>query len=950
MLDNTKITYINALQKASKENRLVVFAGAGTSADAGIPLWNELINKLSERLPTDIRKEVGNDNLQLAELYKEVSDDKDYYDGIEAALLNNAKSSNAIHDAVLSLNPNHIITTNYDTLFEDAALKNNRQYYVVATDGDLPRNHGEKLIVKMHGDLKHHNIILTESDYFDYSRLFPLVRSFVISQFVSKVVLFVGFSFNDPNLKFILREIRSELGDNMQHVYLLTDKIIPKIEDNYQFNKGINILSLNEEETEKELVRNKIKPCSDVSLGQQGEILVNQLFVIKYYRMHSDLMGMTIDFVKENKKELRSLGSAWSCLFPSYARSGFRRESNEIYLPQGYNEEFRTLFKNKESIRALLKKYGKDVDYVRKALIDDDIFSINDIAIRSKAYARVIQNNMLEDSVFHFYNLNQNEISKRISLLKARSLTYSIEDLELPYILFHTGHFYEAYLTYNNLAKEMWKNRRYALFFICIFNIHSVSRPAIREIKYKPGSETESIEKQYETIDLNVELNQLRLPDGVFKLFSDLINQKQLTNNVIEVNNTLQGIDTQRRGAERGTSWSSNSYIYKVIWNFISFLDFLTSNYIIMDNNNNGRIYYSTVTRCIVSSNIIPSSKNPYQTKLENLFRETLLIMVLNMNTEDLKSIYNDLCKEHELTADNSFKNQIKIYIDNLYSISSSANEIIEDKMLRPIFKNIILTCNVLKDCPKYEHLDELIANYWDRFNLQDITKEVSQLFTKIPPKGNVATRILSLISMKRMNEFELTDIANKISSVIRQEGLEWKDKNVLSYLEIQDSTDFAAIILTILPNTKQNDVRIWLKDHIKSLYQATTAEIYSKAGILNQENFDKYAITPFSEKDFRGKDLLSLYLSELYNDHENLQSKIKEFANHDINLQFYLDPINMYNNPNINQECFENISDEEIIELSAHKDALELMKRQANNSHWGGLFKNRLKKILWSI
>lgn len=43
MLDNTIISYIKALQAASKENRLVIFAGAGTSVDAGIPHWNDLI-------------------------------------------------------------------------------------------------------------------------------------------------------------------------------------------------------------------------------------------------------------------------------------------------------------------------------------------------------------------------------------------------------------------------------------------------------------------------------------------------------------------------------------------------------------------------------------------------------------------------------------------------------------------------------------------------------------------------------------------------------------------------------------------------------------------------------------------------------------------------------------------------------------------------------------------
>jgi NAD-dependent SIR2 family protein deacetylase len=84
MLDNTQIFYIKALQKASRQNKLVIFAGAGTSVDAGIPLWNTLIDKLTEVLPDEVKHNNRSDNLKLAELFREVSDDKDYYESIES--------------------------------------------------------------------------------------------------------------------------------------------------------------------------------------------------------------------------------------------------------------------------------------------------------------------------------------------------------------------------------------------------------------------------------------------------------------------------------------------------------------------------------------------------------------------------------------------------------------------------------------------------------------------------------------------------------------------------------------------------------------------------------------------------------------------------------------------------------------------------------------------------
>lgn len=949
MLDNTIISYIKALQAASKENRLVIFAGAGTSADAGIPLWNNLVNQLASVLPEDVRKSVGDDNLQLSEIYREVSDDKDYYDGIEKTLLKNAKSPNAIHDAILALNPCHIITTNYDTLFEDAALRNNRQYHVVATDTDLPRNHGEKLIVKMHGDLKHHNIILTENDYFDYARKLPLIRSFVISQFVSKVILFVGFSFNDPNLKLILREINSELGNDMQHVYLLTGVNISAIEKNYQFNKGINILTISKDEAFEELKEIKVNICDDAALSERGRLLVNQLNVIEYYRQHSDLMGMAIDFVNENRQELRSLGKAWKCMFPLEKRTGFRKESTDVWLPKAYEHEFKEIFANKKSIRKLLTIYGKDVDRVRKALTDDDVFLINNNPIRSKAYSRLLKKNIVDDSVWYFYDLDQVSISKRISALKRRTLTYSIEDLELPYILFHTGHFYEAYQIYNKLAKEMWKNKRYALFFICIFNIHSVSWPAIREIEDKPGTETDTIRKQYVTTDLNTELNQLRLPEGVKSVFSDLVNHVQLTENVISVNETFQNIETQRKGAEKGTLWSNNGYIDHVIWNFITFLDFLTSNYIIMDNNHEGNIYYSTVSKCIVSSNLIPSGEYPYQSKLENLFRETLLILVLNTKTDDLRNIYKEVGDSRKLTTKKEFNNQIEQYLNNLYAINSKDQEIIEDKILEPIFKNIILTCNVIKDQPDLEHLDDLIVKYWQRLHLGSLAKDITLLFKHNPPKAESTCKLLSLVANTAINDIDLNNLASVLVGTMIDNKTVWDDNNFLGYIEFQDSTDFASIVLPVLSDERKHIVKSWIGSRIKTLLQACSAENYSHEHLLTTDNFDNYAKVPYNKRA-REKELLILYLSIIYKTYEELRPKITEFVGEDHDFQFYIDPINKYNDPKVNPECFENISDDELKVLIKKQDALKIMKKQANHSRWGGLFKNKLQKILWEV
>ena len=52
------------IRNASDNNKLVLFIGAGVSANSGIPLWGELMAKIKGKL--DIKKD-ENDYLKLAQ-------------------------------------------------------------------------------------------------------------------------------------------------------------------------------------------------------------------------------------------------------------------------------------------------------------------------------------------------------------------------------------------------------------------------------------------------------------------------------------------------------------------------------------------------------------------------------------------------------------------------------------------------------------------------------------------------------------------------------------------------------------------------------------------------------------------------------------------------------------------------------------------------------------------
>lgn len=227
------------IQNASKNNKLVVFVGAGVSANSGIPMWGNIINKIKKKL--DIEE---TDFLKIAQYFYNSRGQKEYYDFLELELNIDAEP-NVIHDKVLELNPYHIITTNYDNLIEYQANEKGMFFDIVSKDNDLPYTPNNKMIIKMHGDFKNRNIVFKEDDYLSYSNNFKLIENYIKSIFSTYTVLFVGYSLSDPDMQYIFQWIKDILKSDLARPYFLkinNDEKINMIEYEYYKNKGINIL------------------------------------------------------------------------------------------------------------------------------------------------------------------------------------------------------------------------------------------------------------------------------------------------------------------------------------------------------------------------------------------------------------------------------------------------------------------------------------------------------------------------------------------------------------------------------------------------------------------------------------------------------------------------------------------------------------------------------------
>lgn len=214
---------VAALLKDLSEKNLAVFAGAGLSAPAGFVSWSKLLEPIAEELDLDIKKET--DLVALAQYHcnRNLANR-----GKLNQLLINELSKNArptINHQILARLPiSTYWTTNYDKLIEqsitDAGKIADTKFRTKQLNYTKPGRHA--VVYKMHGDIEHPDeAILTKDDYESYHiKMQPFINA-LSGDLVSKTFLFVGFSFTDPNLDYILSRVRTAYSNDQRQHYCI---------------------------------------------------------------------------------------------------------------------------------------------------------------------------------------------------------------------------------------------------------------------------------------------------------------------------------------------------------------------------------------------------------------------------------------------------------------------------------------------------------------------------------------------------------------------------------------------------------------------------------------------------------------------------------------------------------------------------------------------------------
>ena len=214
--------------------RAVVMVGAGFSrnSDPDVPMWAGLADEFRKVLSIGKSENVA-DVLDLAEetqIFLETKggpcNSKRAIDKLIEKTTKINKVDLTYHIRLLNLPWADVLTTNYDTLLEQARSEVcDYRYGLVLSCTDIPREYKPR-IVKLHGSFKSDRkattpYIITKEDYRTYPTRFASFVNTVRQDMMESTMCLVGFSGEDPNFLSWLGWVRDILGEKGPKVYLV---------------------------------------------------------------------------------------------------------------------------------------------------------------------------------------------------------------------------------------------------------------------------------------------------------------------------------------------------------------------------------------------------------------------------------------------------------------------------------------------------------------------------------------------------------------------------------------------------------------------------------------------------------------------------------------------------------------------------------------------------------
>lgn len=215
--------YVSAMHNGDA----ALFVGAGLSRPAGFVDWKGLLRECAAELGLDVDRET--DLVAVAQYYlNHKNRDRSGLNQILRNEFDRRGTASPNHQIISQLPISTVWTSNFDALLEDHYEQAGKIVDVKSTDEQVgtTKPNRDVIVYKMHGDIaRPDEVIISKDDYERYAIKHAVFQNALEGDLLQKNFLFLGFSFVDPHLEYMLGHLRSLLQDSKREHYAIMRRV-----------------------------------------------------------------------------------------------------------------------------------------------------------------------------------------------------------------------------------------------------------------------------------------------------------------------------------------------------------------------------------------------------------------------------------------------------------------------------------------------------------------------------------------------------------------------------------------------------------------------------------------------------------------------------------------------------------------------------------------------------
>ena len=317
--------------------------------------------------------------------------------------------------------------------------------------------------------------MLKEQDYLDYEQNYKLIDKLVKTIFSTNLVIFIGYSLQDYNIKLILNWVKNVQADSfIKPIFIHIDDPLSELELDYQDKRGLRVLQttdfgdLPNNYTDKyskvlePIIEYEDKKILE-SFDEKMEYLTDKVSGISHIRY---LRSSDFNSVFESDYEIKN--GILMNVSPITKLVPFHQEHIYDYFETLFGFNSQKSYLAKEAIDAFLKS----ADLIR----GNTCFQKEDVKeIKSAAYGSKIS---------------------EMELYCSKDYTNQFDLFKKAYYLGILGRYEESYEIFNSLIVQFQKEKKWDLFYLAQINRKKLIQKVLKECK-KFASSTEMANDEF---------------------------------------------------------------------------------------------------------------------------------------------------------------------------------------------------------------------------------------------------------------------------------------------------------------------------------------------------------------------------------------------------------------------------------------------------------------------